>query len=103
MGEVLIMIERHVTFNVIPGKEKDFEMLFREAYGVAMSKQPGFVSVTLLKEHEKEAVYQMVIRFQTLETAAAWRDSGDHKALSPKIKSLYTNSTVQVYEMIAQK
>jgi antibiotic biosynthesis monooxygenase (ABM) superfamily enzyme len=97
------MIERHVTFNVIPGKEKDFEMLFREAYGAAMSKQPGFVSVTLLKEHEKEAVYQMVIRFQTLETAAAWRDSGDHKALSPKIKSLYTNSTVQVYEMIAQK
>ena len=97
------MIERHVIFNVIPGKEKDFEKLFREEYSVAMSKQPGFVSVTLLKEHEKEAVYQMVIRFQTLETAAAWRDSDDHKALSPRIKSLYSNSTVQVYEVIAQK
>jgi len=45
-----------------------------------MSKQPGFVSVTLLKEHEKEAVYQMVIRFKSPETAAAWRDSADHKA-----------------------
>jgi len=97
------MIERHVTFNVILGKEKDFEKLFKEEYSVAMSKQPGFVSVTLLKEHEKEAVYQMVIRFQTLETAAAWRDSEDHKALSPRIKSLYSNSTVQVYEVIAQK
>ena len=97
------MTERHVTFNVIPGKEKEFEALFKEAYSVAMSKQPGFVSVTLLKEHEKEAIYQMVIRFQTLETAAAWRDSADHKALSPKIKVLYKESAVQVYEMIASK
>jgi len=97
------MIERHVTFNVIPGKEKDFEALFKNAYGIAMSKQPGFVSVTLLKEHEKEAVYQMVIRFQSLETAAAWRDSGDHKALSPKIKAFYKESIVQVYEVVAQR
>ena len=97
------MIERHVTFNVVSGKEKEFETLFKEEYGVAMSKQPGFVSVTLLREHGKEAVYQMVIRFQSLETAAAWRDSSDHKALSPRIKALYGESTVQVYEVIAQK
>ena len=97
------MIERHVTFNVIPGKERGFEKLFKEEYSVAMSKQPGFVSVTLLKEHEKEAVYQMVIRFQSLETAAAWRDSSDHKALSPKIKALYKESTVQVYDVIAER
>jgi len=97
------MIERHVTFNVIHGKEKEFETLFKNAYSIAMSKQPGFVSVTLLKEHEKEAVYQMVIQFQSFETAAAWRDSADHKDLSPKIKALYKESTVQVYEVVAQK
>jgi antibiotic biosynthesis monooxygenase (ABM) superfamily enzyme len=97
------MIERHVTFNVTPGKEGDFKTLFKEEYSVAMSKQPGFISVTLLKEHEKEAVYQMVIRFQSLEMAAAWRDSDDHKVLSSKIKALYKESTVQLYEAIAQK
>ncbi len=97
------MIERHVTFNVIQGKEKDFERLFKEEYSIAMSRQPGFVSVTLLKEHGKETVYQMVIRFQSLETAGAWRDSNDHKALSPKIKALYKESAVQVYEVIGQK
>ena len=96
------MIERHVTFNIIPGKEKEFETLFKDAYSIAMSKQPGFVSVILLKEHEKEAIYQMVIRFQSLETAAAWRDSAEHKALSPRIKVLYKESTVQVYEVIGQ-
>ena len=95
------MIERHVTFNVIPGKEKEFTTFFKETYSIAMSKQPGFISATLLKEHEKEAVYQMVIRFQTLETAAAWRDSEDHKALAPRIKALYKESTIQVYEVIA--
>ena len=94
------MIERHVTFNVIPGKEKDFEALFKEAYSVAMSKQPGFVSVTLLKEHEKEVVYQMVIRFESLETAAAWRDSGEHQELSPRLKALYRSSAVQVYRVV---
>jgi antibiotic biosynthesis monooxygenase (ABM) superfamily enzyme len=101
--DALNMIERHVTFNVIPGKEKDFEDLFKEAYSIAMSKQPGFVSVSLLKEHEKGVVYQIVIRFQSLEKAAAWRDSADHKTLSPKIKALYTESTVKVYEVIAQR
>jgi antibiotic biosynthesis monooxygenase (ABM) superfamily enzyme len=95
------MIERHVTFHVVPGKEKEFESLFTRAYGVAMSKQPGFVSVTLLKEHDKEAVYQMAIRFQSLETAAAWRDSADHKDLSPRLKALYRDSAVQVYQVVA--
>ncbi len=97
------MIERHVTFNVIPGKEKEFETLFKNAYSMTMSKQPGFVSVAFLKEHDKEAVYQMMIRFQSLESAVAWRDSADHKDLSPKIKALYKESTVQVYEVVAQK
>ena len=96
------MIKRHITYNVIPGKEKEFEALFKEAYSVAMSKQPGFISVTLFKEHGKESIYQMGIRFHSLETAAAWRDSADHKVLSPKIKALYTESTVRVYEVIAQ-
>ncbi len=97
------MIERHVTFHVIMGKEKEFERLFQEEYSLAMSKQPGFVSVTLLKEHDQEAVYQMAIRFQSLETAAAWRDSAEHKALSPKIKALYSESRVQVYEVVSGK
>ncbi len=97
------MIERQVTFLVIHGKEEDFETLIKDAYSIAMSKQPGFVSVALLKEHDKEAVYQMVLRFQSLETAAAWRASADHQALSPKLKALYKTSKVHVYEVIARR
>jgi antibiotic biosynthesis monooxygenase (ABM) superfamily enzyme len=95
------MIERYVTFSVIPERGTDFETRFKDAYCIAMSKRPGFVSVALLKEHDKEAAHQMVIRFQSLETAAAWRDSAEHKALSPEMKALYKESTVQVYEVVA--
>ncbi|MDI6726899.1 MAG: hypothetical protein QMD32_08020, partial [Smithellaceae bacterium] len=59
------------------------------------------VSVTLLKEQGEEAVYQLAIRFESLETAAAWRDSADHQALAPRIKALYNGNSLQVYDVIA--
>ncbi len=95
------MIERHVTFEVIPGKEAAFEELFRTKYRQAMGRQPGFVAVSLLKEKEAPARYQMTIRFTTLETAAAWRDSADHKELNPQMKANYTASSVVVFDVIA--
>jgi heme-degrading monooxygenase HmoA len=95
------MIERHVTFKVIPGKEKEFEELFKEEYRPAMSSMPGFVSVYLLVEEEDPQSYKMVIRFQTLEEASAWRRSNSHQALQPKIKALYQGSQVQVYKVIS--
>jgi len=68
-----------------------------------MSRQLGFVSVALLKEYGKEPIYQKVIRFQSLETAAAWRESKDHTDLSPRLKSLYTESSVQVYDVVTSQ
>jgi len=94
------MIERHVTFEVVPGKESAFEELFKTKYSKAMARQPGFVSVGLLREKEVPTRYQMLIRFESLETAAAWRDSADHKELSPQIKALYTGSSVVVYDVV---
>lgn len=55
------MIERHGTFHVIAGKERDFETLLKKEYRVAMSRQAGFVSVSLLKEQGQEGIYQRVI------------------------------------------
>ena len=95
------MIERHVTFEVIPSKEHAFEELVRTKYSKAMASQPGFVSVGLLREKEQPTRYQMVIRFESLETAASWRDSADHRELSPQIKALYTTSSVVVYDVVA--
>ena len=95
------MIERHVTFNVFPGKEKDFERLFVEEYRLAMSKMPGFVKVELLRQQEDPTKYIMTIRFESLETAAAWRSSEAHEALKPKIKALHESTSLLVCDVIA--
>ena len=94
------MIERHVTFNVLPGKEEAFEKLFKEEYSVAMSKLPGFVRVRLLREQEDPSYYQMVICFETMEEASGWRASAAHDELRPKIHALYDGSSVVVYDVI---
>ena len=95
------MIERHVTFNVLPDKTQEFAELFCDDYRPAMASMPGFVKVDLLCEQDDPTKYQMVIRFESTETAAAWRDSDAHQALKPKIKALYQGSTLQVYDVIA--
>jgi antibiotic biosynthesis monooxygenase (ABM) superfamily enzyme len=95
------MIERHVTFNVYPDKGREFERLFVEEYRPAMAGMPGFVRVDLLCQIEQESEYQMIIRFESADTAAGWRNSAAHKALQPKIKALYSESKLQVYDVIA--
>lgn len=95
------MIERHVTFKVYPNKSHDFEELFTQAYRPAMTNMPGYVSVELLRAQETPTEYQMVIRFESAETAAAWRSSEAHQALSPRLKALYSESQLQVYEVVA--
>jgi heme-degrading monooxygenase HmoA len=77
------MIERHVTFNVLPGQEQAFERLFVEEYRPATSRVPGFVKAELLREQEDPNQYQMVIRFESLETAANSRNSDQHQ--SPEV------------------
>ena len=95
------MIERHVTFNVHPESTKDFEELFTAEYRPAMAAMPGFVKLELLVEQENPTQYQMVIRFESLETAADWRNSNAHQALKPRIKALYDGSKLNVYDVIA--
>ncbi len=95
------MIERHVTFEVLSDRVEAFEELFINEYRPAMSRMAGFVRVELLREHDFPLLYQMIIRFETLDAAAAWRASSEHQALSPRLKACYSSSQVQVYQVIA--
>lgn len=95
------MIERHVNFEVIEEKSQQFEEFFKEQYRPAMMKSEGFVGVELIQEMEKPSRYQMLIRFENLDQAAAWRNSEAHKVLSPVLKGFYTSSDVTVYKFIS--
>jgi len=95
------MIQRHVTFTVLPEKGEAFEKLFVEEYRPAMASMNGFCSVELLRRAEQPLDYQMVIRFESPETAAGWRTSPEHEKLKPRLKSLYSQSTLEVFDVIA--
>jgi heme-degrading monooxygenase HmoA len=96
------MIERHVTFQVLQGKSKDLEDFFRLDYAPAMARQPGFCGAELLRAGEPVDEMVMILRFVSPEAAQAWRESAEHKRLSPTLKSLYQSSEVRVYEVLAE-
>ena len=95
------MIERHVTFDVLPDRAEQFEKLFVEEYRPAMASMPGYIKVELLREQGDPLKFKMIIRFESAESAAAWRESDRHKAISPRLKALYRESQLTVYVVVA--
>jgi antibiotic biosynthesis monooxygenase (ABM) superfamily enzyme len=95
------MNERHVTFKVHPDKKAEFEKMFVEEYRPAMASMPGFKRVDLLCRADEPLQYEMAIRFDSAETSAAWRSSTQHEMLKPKLKALYSDSRLQVFDVIA--
>jgi heme-degrading monooxygenase HmoA len=97
------MIERHVTFHVLPDKGEEFARFFEQEYRPAMAKTKGFVKAELLQDAENEKDYMMILRFESLESAAAWRESDIHQKLKPNLKSLYQGSELIVLKVIVQE
>ena len=97
------MIERHVTFHLIPGKAETFETFFGSEYAPAMAAQPGFCGAELLSPIEADGSLVMLLRFSSLETAQAWRESAVHKRLSPTLKALYQTNEVRVFEVLSER
>jgi antibiotic biosynthesis monooxygenase (ABM) superfamily enzyme len=97
------VIERHVTFRLVPGKAETFETFFGSAYAPAMAAQPGFCGAELLGPLEPDGSLVMVLRFSDTKTAQSWRESPAHRELSPVLKSLYQTSDVRVYNVLAAR
>ena len=95
------MIERHIAFNVHPGRGGEFERFFADAYRPAMSRSAGFVSVGLLREMDHPSRYQMVLRFEDAEAATGWRTSQAHQALQPDLNALHAGIEIVAYDVLA--
>jgi antibiotic biosynthesis monooxygenase (ABM) superfamily enzyme len=95
------IIERQVTFHVLPGREAEFETFFQQQYRPAMAKTSGFIKADLLRDAENHTDLMMVLRFDSVDSAAAWRASPEHEALKPHLKSLYSGSELKVYQVRA--
>ena len=102
-------IQLHVDLDVDPSKEKDVVASFRKVFRPAISKQPGFVSVRLLKLRKvmagtalSNAPYRLVISFQTEEQRQNWAASEDHQRVWPAIESTLhgTKFSAVLYDVV---
>ncbi len=89
-------IQLHVDMMVDPAKEKDLKKNFKEIFKPAMSKQPGFLHVYMLKLREAKAGkapegsnYRLVINFRSEEDRLNWVKSNDHQAAWPTIEGTF--------------
>lgn len=97
------MIARLVTFHLHPGKAQEFEEFFRSQYGPAMARQPGFAGAELLAPQETPDTLVLLLRFKDAEAAQAWRESAEHRGLSPTLKAMYRESDVRVHQVLARQ
>src|SRR5262245_59845765 len=86
-------IQLHVDLDVRPGKEKTMEDNYEKVFRPAISKQPGFVEVKLLKfqaakagEGPKNSSYRLIISFQTEEDRVKWVATAIHQKVWPTIE-----------------
>lgn len=94
------MIERHVTFFLKENNQKNFSRFFFEEYIVAMEKMDGFIKADLLRDIDSPQTITMIIRFESHDAAAAWRNSAEHQSLKPKLKALYEKNNLIVFELL---
>jgi len=95
------MIERHVTFDVLPERTADFERFFSEQYRPAVQQVPGLIECLLLHEADNPLRYQMVFRWQTADDATAWRTSAIHQSLQPALGAMNSGMTIVAYSLVA--
>ena len=86
-------IQLHVDLDVNPAQENEMVSNFRKVFRPTISKQPGFVAVTLLKlrnvmagDFAKNWNYRVIISFQTEEQRLAWVKTDDHQRVWPTIE-----------------
>jgi len=95
------MIERHVSYAVLPDRTADFEQFFRERYRPPVLDLPGLIECGLLREAERPERYQIVFRWETADQAAAWRTSPIHQGLQPELNELHEGMEIIAYTRIA--
>ncbi|MBK9167882.1 MAG: hypothetical protein IPM24_10500 [Bryobacterales bacterium] len=94
-------IQLHVDLEVNPAMEQEMVKNYHATFRPTMSKQPGFVSVTLIKKRQ-EFGYRLIISFQTEELRKAWVAHDDHQRAWPTIEKCLTGKkfTGTLYDVV---
>jgi heme-degrading monooxygenase HmoA len=91
------MIERHITFDVLPDQTDAFERFIAEQYRPPVLEMPGLIECSLLREADSPTRYQLVFRWEQPDDAVAWRVSEVHRGLQPGLNALHAGMVVVAY------
>jgi heme-degrading monooxygenase HmoA len=87
-------IQLHCDLEVTPAREKEMVQAFHKVFEPVISKQPGFVSVKLLKLRQAvvgaaptKATYRLIISFETEELRLKWVATDDHQRVWPAVEN----------------
>ena len=101
-------IQLHVDLYVDPAKEQQMVQNYHKLFQPAISHQPGFVEVKLLRLREvkagkpQAAKYRLIISFQREEQRVQWVATAEHKKVWPTIEDTLTGPkyTVILYDVV---
>lgn len=102
-------IQLHCDLELDPAREKEMLENYRKVFRPAIGKQPGFVSVTLLKlriEKQGKAPagcpYRLNISFQTEEQRLKWVASDAHQKAWPMMEKTFVGQkfTALLYDPV---
>ena len=95
-------IQLHVDLEVDPAREKELLKNFAATFRPAITKQPGFVDVKLLKfrkamagDPPKSWNYRLLISFQTEEQRVKWVATDTHQKVWPTIEKCLKGAKYQ--------
>ena len=91
----LTPIQLHVDLVVDPAKESALVETFHKVFEPVIGRQPGFVSVTLLKT-ATSAAYRLVIAFASEEQRVTWVGTDDHQRVWPQMEANLTGAKYSV-------
>jgi heme-degrading monooxygenase HmoA len=81
------MISLNVDLQLKPGAGPELEKTFREVFRPAISAQPGFSNVALLRSASEADSYRLVIEFQTEDLRLKWAATDLHQQVWPQMKA----------------
>lgn len=102
-------IQLHCDLQLNPAREKEMLENYRKIFRPTISKQPGFVAVTLLKlkaENQGKAPagcpYRLNISFQTEAQRLKWVASPEHQKAWPTVENCLVGQkfTALLYEPV---
>jgi hypothetical protein len=93
-------IELHCDLDVDLAKEKALVSTFHTVFEPVISRQPGFVSVTLLKMRGSAAAYRLAIGFATEEQRLTWVATEDHQRVWPQMEQNIKEFTAALWDQV---